>query len=124
METIIIAIALLPAFLWLGYETDWLTIRLMIGEPLPLVEFEYKDWAELFDWTAWNKLTMGAEIEPICGWNWIKNTPQVVPVYKIQLYYGNGYKQTMTLKNPGGTILRQAIKINTGKKYFKKLALA
>ena len=116
---------LIPAFLWLGYETQWLTIRLLVGDlPEPIVEFEYKEWDALWDWGAWGKITKGAHNEPLCGWDWIKNNLQVVPVYKIELYYGNGYRQTMTLKNPAGKILREAIKINTGKKYFKKLALA
>ena len=123
MEALILAAFLLPAFIWLGYETRWLTIRLMVGD-IALPEFEYREWNELWDWTAWNKLTMGADIEPVCGWKWIKDNLQVVPVYRIQLYYGNGYKQTMTLKNPDGNILKQAIKINTGKKYFRKLAAA
>ena len=122
MEILILASALLPAFLWLGYETDWLTVRLMIGEPMPLVEFEYMDWEEVIDWAAWNKLTYGATTP--MSLDWIKNTPQVVPVYKIELYYGNGYRQNITLKNPGGNILKQVIKVNTGKKYFRKLVLA
>ena len=114
---------LIPAFMWLGYETDWLTVRLMVGDmPETIIEFEYKDWEEVIDWAAWNKLTYGATT-PMCM-DWIKNTPQVVPVYHIELYYGNGYRQNITLKNPGGNTLKQVIKVNTGKKYFQKLALA
>ena len=109
--------------MWLGIETKWLTVRLMVGD-LPIIEFEYKAWDTLWDWGAWNKLTKGADIEPICGWGWIKNNLQVVPTYRIQLYYGNGYKQDITLKNPDGKTIKEVIKINTGKKYFKKLALA
>jgi len=36
--------------------------------------------------------------------------------------FGNGYKQTFTLKKP--ELMKKIIKINTGKKYFRRLASA
>lgn len=111
---------LVAAFLWLGYETDWMRVRLMVGD-YPIPELEYVDWLSCFDSLAWDKLTYRADIDPICGWNWIKGRLHPLPVYKIELYYGNGYRQKITLKNPNGNILKQVIKINTGKKYFRRL---
>jgi len=37
----------------------------------------------------------------------------------VELYFGNGYKQTFTLKKP--ELMKQIIKINTGKRYFRQL---
>ena len=62
------------AFTWLGYETDWMRIRLVVGiESLP------PNWL-LFDWSKWKRYMI-----PICGWEWIKCHHHPTPEYKIEL---------------------------------------
>jgi len=129
MEGLILAAALLPAFIWLGYETNWMTVRLLVGEFEQAIILEYKTWQEVE--ISLNRLPVKYQpfwhkfpknMTPLCGMNWLKNNSHVVPISKVELYFGNGYKQTFTLKKP--ELIKEIVKINTGKKYFKKLALA
>jgi len=129
MEGLILAAALFPAFIWLGYETNWMTVRLLVGEFEQAIILEYKTWQEVE--ISLNRLPVKYQpfwhkfpknMKPLCGMSWLKNNSHVVPISKVELYFGNGYKQTFTLKKP--ELIKEIVKINTGKKYFKKLALA
>lgn len=58
----------------------------------------------------------------LCGKDWLNKHWADLNDYhpKVELCFGNGYKQTFTLKKP--ELIRQIVKINTGKQYFKQLA--
>lgn len=59
--------------------------------------------------------------EVLCGADWLDKHWADLKDYtpKVELDYGNGYHQTFTLKKP--KLIKEIIKINTGKKYFKQL---
>ena len=58
----------------------------------------------------------------LCGKKWLREHWRDCEDYepKVELYFGNGYRQTFTLRKP--ELMQKIIKINTGKKYFKALA--
>ena len=125
------------AFTWLGYETDWIRVRLLIGSSLsPLDRWcnEFHLSPKYFDF-VWVPLEFSAvpsykqykiELSPgvtvMCGQKWLDKHYHDLDNYepRVELYFGNGYRQTFTLKKP--ELMKQIIKINTGKKYFKALA--
>jgi len=100
--------AMLHPWTWV-IVSDTLRIRLPVGaESIELpIELEYKAWDEL-DWSAWDKLTRFTKIEPICGWEWIKNQRHPIPIYNVELKI-NGSKQTIT--NAAPQALGEVIKI-------------
>lgn len=115
-------------FAWLLRETNYMTIRLMVGD-LPLPEYEYITLDGVYSniWSLpvkhqpfWAKHPNA--MQPLCGMEWLKTREHIVPINKVELYFGNGYRQTFTLKKP--ELIKEIVRINTGKKYFKKLATA
>lgn len=66
-------------------------------------------------------IRLSAGIEPICGRQWLNRHWADLEDYhpQVELYFGNGYRQTFTLRKP--ELMKEIIKINTGKKYFKEL---
>ena len=119
-------ILILGSFIWLLHEADFLRIRLPIGlEPTP-IKYQYKTWEELKPYYP-NKqypfwVRFPEYMSPLCGWQYVIETMHIIPETRVELCFGNGYKQTFTLKKP--ELMRQIIKINCGKKYFKQLASA
>ena len=151
-------IIILLALAWLGYETDWLTVRLLYGAPTAepidlralwidtfdeLLAYNYKGFlskiigeATVTDMPPFSRiritiadyaeeLSIGVRHnhEPfLCGMKWLNKNLHSLDNYfpRVELYYGNGYSQKFTLKDP--RLMKQVIKINTGKKYFKELS--
>ena len=115
------------AFYWLLLETRWLTANLRYTLE-QAVELERKAWEEIESDIKHlpNKyqpfwLKYPANMQPLCGMEWLESTAHVIPDIKVELYFGNGYRQTFRLKKPD--LMKQIIKINTGKKYFGSLAV-
>ena len=151
-------IIILLALAWLGYETDWLTVRLLYGAPTaepidlralwldtfnPLIGYNYErllsqprgeatytdmppfrlQQIDMRDYAAELSIGVRYNKEPyLCGIEWLRKHLHGLDTYfpRVELYYGNGYSQKFTLKDP--RLMKQVIKINTGKKYFKELS--
>lgn len=129
-------------FAWLGYETKWLTIRLYKGKATPAPQLpktaayhihytlgrSHFSPTKCYEMPNWNYsdalyhifLSPGLN-DVLCGWEWLNEHCADLVNYhpKVELCFGNGYKQTFTLKKP--ELIKQIVKINTGKKYFKQL---
>lgn len=135
------------AFIWLGYETSWLTVRLPRGpaQNQPKVNIT-RLWFKTFgfyhpyrnkgffpceqpytrDSMPYHKpyaLELSSGVyDTLCGAQWLEEHWHDLDNYqsKVELYFGNGYKQTFTLKKP--ELIGKIIHINTGKRYFRALA--
>ena len=105
---------LIGAFAWLGYESDWMRVRLMVGDLAP-------NWLA-FDWSKWKQY-----MEPICGWDWIQNHYHPTPEYKVVLI---GEHSKYTIRSHSVPALRDAfrvyrnpyLKINLRKLSYQELA--
>ena len=112
---IVMIMGLALAFLWLGYESDWMRVRLLVGQELS------PNWLA-FDWSKWKQ-----HIEPICGWDWIQNRYHPIPIYKIELITPTA---KYTIRSQSIQALRDAfrvyrnpyIKINLRKPTYSDLA--
>ena len=98
MIAILIIIGL--TFAWLGYETDWMRVRLPIGqvqiiETIPDIVERYVPWDNWnhCHWPSWFNFT-----DPICGWEWIKSREHIIPECRLEMTYG-GVHHTMTIKD-------------------------
>ena len=103
------------AFAWLGYETDWMRVRLPIGLNL------LPNWLS-FDWSSWKKY-----IEPICGWEWIQNRYHPTPIYKVELitehaHYTIHSHSTSALRDAFRVYRNPYIKINLRRLTYQQLA--
>ena len=137
MITFIIIMSL--AFIWLGYEADWMRVRLLIGVDKTMAG----RWCDAFhfkmSWFDYTRIPLNLEpiaryghynielspgVGVMCGQKWLDKHYHDLDNYepKVELYFGNGYRQTFTLRKP--ELMLKIMKINTGKKYFKHLALA
>lgn len=120
----IISIAILvAAFIWLGYETDWMRVRLELYTPCEygaccswrLQDTQVtKDMKQtLFD-KSWSKAGNAWGYfkdyhPPLCGWGYAYQYREFYPEYKIELI-SEGYKQTMRTQSI--PILRDAFRVN------------
>jgi hypothetical protein len=114
------------ALVWLGYETRWMRVRLLTGAAYTPPQYEYKTWDELELWRLPERyqpfwLKHPDNMLPLCGWDYLKNTMHVIPDITMSLYFGNGYRQTFRLLKP--ELMKQIIKINANKRYFRGLAV-
>ena len=113
MTAAIVIISL--ALYWLGYESRWLTIRLLVGCDAVIIEYARKPWEELEprgkislkNYPFW--LCFPEHMHPLCGREWLENTMHVVPEYNIYMAIG-GCRYNMTVKQEG--ILKQVMKAN------------
>ena len=99
------------ALAWLGHETDWMSVRLLIGADTPIVEYQYKTYKELnlYQLTASQQpmwLSNPYYMEPLCGKDWLENTMHVIPECKIELTH-SGVRYNMTIKDPN--IMRKVV---------------
>lgn len=144
------------AFIRLGYETDWMRVRLLVGPHAPVIEQPNPQWLEQFnirkerfiaplDYSSSPNAKKGyivyqtfinrtsdarhkylIQLSPntnsLVSKQWLDEHWNDLADYHptVELYFGNGYRQTFTLKKP--ELIKQIIKINTGKKYFEQLA--
>lgn len=120
-------ITMLLAFTWLLYETDWMRVRLPVGILPEPIKYQTKTWEELKPWNPTLKhypmwVVYPSNISPLCGWDWLKNTAHIIPQYHIELNFGTGYKQTINLKAPSQSIIKEVMKVNTGKKFLAQFA--
>ena len=110
------------AFIYLGYESDWMRVRLLIGEAIELsacCEWRLQDTQvtkdmkqELFD-RAWGKVgnAWGYFKEyhpPLCGWGFAYQFRDFQPEYKVELITEHS-KQTMRTQSI--PILRDAFRV-------------
>lgn len=99
---------------WLGKETDWLTVRLLIGAEAVIIEYQRKSWEDLEPRGRLNKqypfwLRFPEHMAPLCGLEWLRNTMHVIPEYKIELI-GETYKTT--IHSHSTDALRDAFRVN------------
>lgn len=110
-----IGLILILAFMWLGYETDWMTVRLPRGLaklPAQTIEYEYRTWQQL-DPRNGHKLTkqypfwlrFPEHMAPLCGWDYLENTPHIIPQYKIEIK-AHGVTNKVTLKEADSKLLK------------------
>ena len=127
----ILTIAL--ALIWLGKETDWLRVRLLIGKDKPKVFAQYRAFNSLKkkkyyevevhagsnadepQGTMYTVVLDPGITDPICGWDWLdKHVADLVdytPRVELQLA---GIKYDMTIK-PAGIeqgIMDKVMKVN------------
>jgi hypothetical protein len=130
-------------FSWLMYETNCLTIRLIIGAiPPPEAPevLKFKTWAEIQSdinrlpvkyQPFWHKFP--ENMTPLCGLDWLETRQHIIPIYKfvIKAY---GVTSTTTLKVCDAQILKQVcqallkpnkqerLELNAQRKQSRKLA--
>jgi len=105
----IVLILIVIAFIWLGYETDWMRVRLLVG----VQSSEHrKSWLDLKPyttkktdpfWLRWPEI-----MEPMCGLKWLEETMHIIPEYKIELI-SPGCKQT--IRSESVPALRDAFRV-------------
>jgi hypothetical protein len=178
---IVSIIIIISALIWLGIESDWLMVNLVINsnqenhkfciwypglwiktfkEYMPnnnylpncfsynihqfIAEPDYSEKTKYEGYVFQTKenrykgyrhfhiIELGAGLynniiqgfEPvICGIKWLDKHWNDLADFEpqIELLSGNGYKQTMTFRTNEDSIIKQAIKNNTGKKFFKSI---
>ena len=107
ISTIIIMIA---ALAWLMYETDYMRVRLLVGESTqPIV---YKTWEELKPCdvrkTDAGWLRFPKSIAPLTGWDWLLNTMHIIPEYKVELIAEHS---KITMRTQNTSILRDCFRV-------------
>ncbi len=103
---------LLIALAWLGYETDWVTVRLPYGIEALIAATEVRRPWNHFDWHDWVtghhhisftdrnvNVHSKSHVQPICGWDWIRSREHIIPECKVELVH-SGVKYNMTIKSP------------------------
>ena len=129
MITTLIIIAL--AFYWLLSETDYLRIRLLIGDDKPKHLARYKAYNSLKKKKYYNvpiysggntddflstEITYDVVLapgitEPLCGWDWLDKHCADLVGFENKVYLAiAGVKYDMTIKSP--SILNEVMKVN------------
>lgn len=110
------------AFIWLGYETNWMRVRLFVGIAIKtgaccdwklsdsrvtdimkrkLYDLSFgkarRSWGEFKDW-----------IEPLCGWGYAYQYKDFKPEYRIELISEHA---KYTMRTESVSILRDAFKV-------------
>lgn len=137
-------ISMLIAFAWLGYETDWLRVRLLAGTPCVIKYASYEvynmlkkrnpKWSDTTLHTGNNfpeEHTQNGEPQYIviltpgidgvlCGWDWLDHHVADLVDYqpKVDMTIGN-INYHMTIKQPA--IIKDIMRVN---KLTKKQKLA
>lgn len=95
-----LALVVILGLAWLGKETNWLTIRLLVGAEHTE---QRKSWNELGAGSITTRKTDPGWLRwpgnqaPLCGWDWLKNTMHIIPESRIALEL-NGVRYKMTIK--------------------------
>ncbi len=104
----LILLSIIPAFIWLLKESDWLRINLAYI-PENIVRKSWADLKPLADSIPNSQkpfwLKFPENMSPLCGQEWLENTMHVVPDYKIQIKAYN-VTHTITLKQADSKILK------------------
>ena len=119
---LITILIIISALYWLGIESKWFAIRLLVGiEGKPLTELEKNQLAYRINWVSKKTNSIVDWLEPICGWNWIAKNEHNLDNYKpsVELLYGS-YRQTMTFNSYQPKILREVLRIHN-KKFTKSI---
>ena len=108
MIELIITIGL--ALIWLGYETNWMTIRLPYGADIPPAIYTTWDMLKPYrpdkQYPFWVRCPDA--MSPLCGWDYINNARHIVPQYKIEIA-AFGVRNKITLKDGGNAKLLKDI---------------
>lgn len=117
-QALIIIVAM---FTWLGYETNWFTIRLLAGPDLkPCTADEIAALrVKLFQSPGRNPFKhIGGYIatgyaEPICGWEYIRDHQDLTPDYHVELNLGTvKYSMTINHTPAAAGILAEVMRAN------------
>ena len=111
-------IIIILAFIWLLLESDFMRVRLPVGDDYIPPIYERKSWDELKPFNPTYKkhpfwLVCPNNMSPLCGWDWLKNTMHIIPEYKVELALA-GVHYNMSIKSEG--ILKEVMKANKIKK--------
>lgn len=74
------------AFYWLLLESDYMRIRLPVGD-VPIVELERISWQSCVSKYGSLKLSIGVT-EPLCTWEWLKNNTHPIPQVDVKFESG------------------------------------
>jgi len=85
MVTTLLVIA--SAFYWLLCETDYLRVRLLVGDLPAIPEVERISWGVCQSRYPSLKLSCGVE-QPLCGWDWLKNNTHPIPQVDVSFSSG------------------------------------
>ena len=109
------------AFVWLGYETDWLRVRLLVGNALDigacslwrLADNQVTDdmKRELIGKRNGKRRTpgeFGDGFTPLCGWGFAYQYKDFKPEYKIELFTEKAH---YTMRTENVNILRDAFRV-------------
>ena len=102
-------------FIWLGIETDWLTVRLPVGAipKVKPIDFDVTELAERIGWVHKSKdyHYKGFAIDwmmPICGWQWLAEHEHDLdnwqPTIEVKAF---GINHRLTIKNPADKRMKQ-----------------
>ena len=109
-------IIMMLAFTWLGYETDWMRVRLLRGIdkppiiPCTLIEIShlrsrYFNNGFRRSMKNWGSYIAHAIAEPLCGWEYIRDYGELQPEYTMEVV-AYGVRNRIMLKNPGAELLK------------------
>lgn len=115
-------ITILIACIWLGYETDWLTVRLPVGLTMgagACCEWRLADnqvtknmKRDLINRWQLTKISLalfkGHYLEPLCGWGFAYQYQSFEPEYKIELITEHAH---YTMRTQSTSLLRDAFRV-------------
>ena len=127
MISLIIVLILL--FAWLGYTTNWLRIRLLVGIYDSVIECEFKTWDELKPWNpSFKRYPMWVacpdNMAPLCGWDWLKNTLHIIPHYRIEIIAFGVTNRINLVAGENTKLLKDISRSTLGATRAQKLAYA
>ncbi len=111
------------ALTWLGRETEWLRLQLLVGAPAlsaPDTPEVRAAW-DTFDWRTMQFFTYsyGSGVVwkvPLCGWDWITGREHIIPEYDVEFSAaGCRYKMHLNSTDKAAKALGQVMKVNTKK---------
>lgn len=119
------------AFIWLGHETDWLTVRLLVGidKPpiIPCTQGQIRLLRNRFfnngfkrsikNWGSYIALGIA---DPLCGWEYIRDYGELQQEYKMEVM-AYGVTNRITLKNPGTVLLKDIARSMLHKPALRRL---
>lgn len=115
-------ITILIAFIWLGYETNWLTVRLPIGLTIEtgaccewrLADSKVTDWMKDSLINKWqlSKISQalfdGDFLQPLFGWGFAYQYQNFEPEYTIELITDRAH---YTMRTQSISTLRDAFRV-------------
>jgi len=94
-------------FIWLGYETNWMRVRLYKGKAIDYSVYHMRLQIR-------EQLKLHQDIDPICGWDWLIEHRWDYKNWKATIELRvNGTTHKFSLSPSAKGIIRDIIRINT-----------